>query len=197
MEQKVIIIACSIFRKELDFLQDSGKIDVPIVYLNSMLHMQPVELKKVLDDTLNVYKDDRILLLYGDCHARMLDYEKNPNIIRSPGINCCEIVLGSEKFHALRKEGAFILLPEWIDRWEEVFVDYMGFNNAQTAQEFMNEMHSKLVFVDSGLQDRSRLPINEISNYLGLPVEYCLSSTDELEKTLNNLLRESNHRTHG
>lgn len=197
MEQKVIIIACSIFRKELDFLQACGKIDVPIVYLNSMLHMHPVELKKVLDETLKTYQDYKILLMYGDCHARMLDYEKNTNIIRSPGINCCEILLGAEKFRSLRKEGAFILLPEWMDRWKEVFVDYMGFNNAQTAQAFMNEMHSKLVFVDSGIQDRSCLPINEISDYLGLPVEYCVSSTEILEKTLNVLISESKNRAHG
>ncbi|HET9569867.1 MAG TPA: DUF1638 domain-containing protein [Bacteroidales bacterium] len=197
MNRKLIIIACSIFRKELEFLQSRRNMDVPIVYLDSMLHMQPVLLRKKLDETLQAYRDFKIILLYGDCHARMLDYEKNPNILRSPGINCCEILLGSEKYRSLRKEGAFILLPEWINRWKEVFVDYMGFKNAQTAKSFMGEMHHKLVFVDTGLHDRESLPFDEISEFLGLPMEYCLKNTDELEKILDNMMKESNTSTHG
>lgn len=197
MPTNVVIIACSIFRFELESLQRIGKLTVPIVYLNSMLHMRPNELQLQLDAKLEEYKDFKIILLYGDCHARMLDYEKNPHVLRTPGINCCEILLGTNEYRRLRKEGAFILLPEWTDRWKEVFIDYMGFKNAPLATSFMGEMHKKLVFVDTGMQKKNDRLFEEISKYLGLHLEVCTTSTEELEKTLTQIMNESMNKTDG
>lgn len=190
MSPNVVIIACSIFRSELESLQRLGKITVPIVYLNSMLHMHPKELQTVLDKKIRRYQDSRIILLYGDCHPRMLDYEKNPLIVRTPGINCCEILLGSEQYHKLRAEGAFIVLPEWVDRWKESFVDYMGFRNANVAKSFMKDMHRKFVYVDTGLQKINSTCMDELTDYMGLPMEVFSSSTENLESALNRLINQ-------
>jgi hypothetical protein len=86
-------LACSIFKYDLEQLVKEGKITVPIVYLNSMLHMHPKQLQTLLDAKIEEYKNFRIILIFGDCHARMIDYEENTNIVRTPGINCCEILL--------------------------------------------------------------------------------------------------------
>jgi len=88
MPQNLVIIACSIFKYELDHLKESGRLNVPVVYLNSMLHMKPKELQVLLDAKIEEYPNFRIILMFGDCHARMVDYEKNQNIVRSQGINC-------------------------------------------------------------------------------------------------------------
>jgi hypothetical protein len=191
MTQNLVIIACSIFKYELEQLQKLGKINIPIVYLNSMLHLKPEELKELLDAKIESYKNYRIILMYGDCHARMIDYEKNTNILRTPGINCCEIFLGREVYRKLRKEGAFILLPEWADRWKEAFVDYMGFKTSKSVSPFMNEMHKKLVYIDTGLKKKNNVIFDEISDYLGLPIEIYPSSLEELEKVLTRLITES------
>lgn len=191
MPSNLIIIACSIFRFEIEHLQSLGKIKVPVIYINSMLHMHPQQLQEILDAKIEEFKKFRIILMFGDCHARMLDYEKNRNIIRTPGINCCEIILGSEKYRKMRKEGAFILLPEWADRWREVFVDYMGFKHSKGARIFMNEMHKKLVYVVTGTQKRNVALFDEISEYVGLPLEIYTSTMDELEKVLTRLIKES------
>jgi len=118
MGSNLVIIACSIFRYELEQLQKQGKLEVPVVYLNSMLHMQPLELQKLLDQKIDEYKNFGIILMYGDCHARMIDYDKKPNVLRTPGINCCEIMIGGEKYRKLRRDGAFFLLPEWASKWK-------------------------------------------------------------------------------
>jgi hypothetical protein len=175
----------------LEQLQKEGKIDVPIIYLNSMLHMYPQELQKLLDAKIEEFKNFRIILMFGDCHARMVDYEQNKNIVRTPGINCCEIILGSEKYRKLRKDGAFILLPEWADRWKEVFIDYMGFKTSKAVKPFMKEMHKKLVYVDTGLHKTNNSLFNEISDFIGLPLEIYNSSVDELEKVLDRLINET------
>jgi len=191
MHPNLVIIACSIFKYELECLQTEGKIDVPVVYINSLLHMYPEELQKLLDAKIEEHKNFRIILMFGDCHARMVDYEQRKNVVRTPGINCCEIFLGSEKYRKLRKDGAFILLPEWADRWKEVFVDYMGFKTSKTAKPFMNEMHKKLVYVDTGLHKSNSALFEEISDYIGLPIEIFNTSIAELENVLNRLINDS------
>ena len=191
MHSNIVIIACSIFRYELEYLQKEGRLNIPVVYLNSMLHMHPIELQILLDARIEEYKNFRIILMFGDCHARMVDYEKNPNILRTPGINCCEIILGTDKYRKIRKDGAFILLPEWAERWKEAFIDDMGFKTSKAAIPFMQEMHNKIVYVDTGLQKKNNSIFEEISGYLGLPIEIYTSSIDELEKVVCRLISES------
>jgi hypothetical protein len=191
MQPNLVIIACSIFKFELEHLKSMGKLDVPVVYLNSMLHIYPKELQILLDAKIEEHKNFTILLVFGDCHARMVDYEKNSNILRTPGINCCEIILGTEKYKKLRSAGAFILMPEWAERWKEAFVDYMGFKTSKNAKSFMNEMHKKIIYVDTGLQVKNSSLFEEISEYLGLPIEIYNSSVDNLEKVLGQLILES------
>lgn len=191
MQQNLVIIACSIFRYELEQMVKEGKINVPIVYLNSMLHMHPKKLQILLDAKIEEYKNFRIILMFGDCHARMVDYEENTNIFRTPGINCCEILLGKEKYRKIRNDGAFILLPEWSERWKEVFIDSMGFKSSKAIKPFMAEMHKKIVYVDTGLVEKNNPLLNNISDFLGLPLEIYTSTTNELETVINRLIEQS------
>ncbi|HZK60896.1 MAG TPA: DUF1638 domain-containing protein [Anaerovoracaceae bacterium] len=191
MLQNIVIIACSIFKYELDHLQNTSRLNIPVVYLNSMLHMKPKELQILLDAKIEEFQNFRIILMFGDCHARMVDYEKNPNIVRSQGINCAEIILGSEKYRKIRSDGAFILLPEWTERWKEAFIDDMGFKTSKMATPFMKEMHKKIVYVDTGFQAKNDALFEEISDFLGLPIEIYSSSIDELENVVSRLIEES------
>ncbi|MDF1549171.1 MAG: DUF1638 domain-containing protein [Bacteroidales bacterium] len=189
-QSNIIIIACSIFKTEIEHLKSEGKVDVPVVYLNSMLHMYPQRLKELLDNKLKKYQNNKVILVFGDCHARMVDYEKNTNITRTHGINCCEIFLGTEKYKKTRKDGAFILLPEWAHRWKEVFIDYMGFKTSEQIKPFMNEMHKKIAYVDTGHVKINYQLLEEISTFLGLPIEIINSSIYELEKSIIKLLNK-------
>ncbi len=190
MQSNIIIIACGIFKTEIDFLKSTGKINFPVIYVDSMLHMYPTELQKFLDSKIKEYKSFKIVLVFGDCHARMVDYEKNKNIVRSPGVNCCEIFLGSEEYKKLRKEGAFILLPEWAERWEEVFKKTMGFKNSRQVKPFMKEMHEKLVYIDTGYTKMNYPLLHEIADFIGLPLEIHDSSIERLETVLGGLLKD-------
>lgn len=191
MPQNLVIIACSIFKYELDHLKESGRLNVPVVYLNSMLHMKPKELQALLDAKVQDYQNFKIILMFGDCHARMVDYEKKPNIVRSQGINCAEIFLGTEKYRKIRRDGAFILLPEWAERWKEAFIDDMGFKTSKMARTFMREMHRKIIYVDTGFQQKDTTLFEEISDFMGLPLEIYHSSVDEIENVVNRLIAES------
>lgn len=190
MGKMILIIACSIFKRELEHLKETGLLDSEVLYLNSMLHMHPEKLGKVLEETLTKHKDRKIILLYGDCHSHMMDSETE-HIKKVNGINCCEIFLGSERYFELRKQGAFILLPEWLERWREVFQDELGFKEEQIAQRFMNDFHKNLVYIDTGMAEVPWKKINEISSYTGLKcqIESCSGKNllDEILKTVKKL----------
>ncbi len=185
-----VIIACSVFKYELDFLLESKLIAEQVIYLDSMLHMHPERLKSKLDSVIKENKTKQIILLFGDCHAKMINYDENKNIKRTSGINCCEILLGTPEYKKIRKEKAFILLPEWAIRWREVFDDYMGFKNKESATMFMQDMHEKLVYLDSNLHEIDHSLLNEISEYTGLPVEITSCKLNNLLMSLKSSITE-------
>ena len=133
-------LACSIFRKEIESLQASGRLDLAVEYLNSMLHMVPEKLEARLREALEATRqgdpDQEVVLAFGDCCGRMEALEATPGTRRTQGINCCEILLGCEAYRQLRREGAFFLLPEWAHAWRQVFVGQLGLLGPN-AQAFM------------------------------------------------------------
>lgn len=182
-----LCIACSIFRKEIEALQASGQLDLPVEFLNSMLHLVPARLEARLDTALGAARDqhpDRdVVLAYGDCCGHMDTFESEPGTARTTGINCCEILLGSEAYRRLRKEGAFFLMPEWALSWKQVFVSQLGLLGP-CAKTFMQEMHTRLIYLDTGLIPVPHASLSEASEFLGLPVEILPVSLDPLLASL-------------
>jgi len=188
MDNDIICIACSIFKKDLEKIWEKKSFDFKIIYLDSMLHMNPAKLDELLNIQTEKFSDKNIILLYGDCHSKMLDLEKNKNIYRSPGINCCNILLENKRYKELRKQGGFILIDEWVMRWKEIFQNELGFKNTQNAQMFMQEMHTKLIYLDSGNIEIPTQTLTDISEYCGLP--YFVEKTNQsvLEQTITDAI---------
>jgi len=178
-KKQISILSCGIFKKEIEMLKKSGDLDIPFTFLNSMLHMTPEKLEKILAGETGKREGDRLILLYGDCQPRMHELNEKKNINRVSGINCCEIILGSVLYKKLRLEGAFFLLPEWTRRWEEVFKKHLGFNK-ESAFDFMQEMHTKLIYIDTGVGEIPEKTLKDISDFCGLPYEILSVSLDAL-----------------
>jgi len=180
-------ISCSIFRREIEALQASGRLDLPVDYLNSMLHMAPARLEAHLGEALVEARghqaDQGVVLAFGDCCSHMESFESEPGTSRTEGINCCEIILGRETYRRLRREGAFFLMPEWALSWKTVFVGQLGLMGP-CAKEFMQEMHTRLVYLDTGILPVPHATLAEASAFLGLPVEILPVSLDALLRSL-------------
>jgi len=174
------IISCGIFRKELAALGYSHKGAEKLVCLNSMLHMRPSLLDKLLGGMLRG-NALRHLLVYGDCCPHMDDFARRADVRRVEGVNCCEIVLGHERYREMRRAGAFFFMPEWTRRWERVFKEELGFTTSETAQEFMREMHTRIVFLDTGVDQVPEDTLADIEAYLDMPVEVFPVGLDHLE----------------
>lgn len=181
-------IACSIFRKEIESLQKQKLINIPFKYIGSMLHMKPEVLDNRLKEATEKERQNRdaIVLVYGDCCPHMHELETDEHIVRVCGLNCYEILLGSDLYRRLRSEGAFFLMPEWTLRWREVFQHHLGLEG-DNARSFMKEMHTKLIYLDTGLFPVPESHLDEISGYTGLPVEIMQVSLDQLMVAIKNV----------
>ncbi len=189
--RQIICIACSIFKSELEALRRAGKFNLKTRYLTSMLHMRPGELHQKLETAINQEraKGKEIILLYGDCHPYMLEQSALPGVHHPRKINCPAIVLKPEIYRALRKEGAFFLMPEWTVRWQKVFEDELGLSDKTIAREFMQEAHTKLVYLDTGQMPIPTAHLQAFAAYCGLPWEILPVSPDRLAAIIDNLLQ--------
>lgn len=188
-------ISCSIFRKEIEALQASGQLDLSVAFLNSMLHMVPAKLEarlgEVLETTRRQHPDHEMVIAYGDCCGHMEAFEAKPGTARTEGINCCEILLGRDTYRRLRREGAFFLMPEWALSWKQVFVGQLGLLGP-CAKSFMQEMHSRLIYLDTGLVPVPQAELAEASAFLGLHVEILPVSLEPLLMSLCQALDKAN-----
>lgn len=187
--KEINAIACSIFRKEIEHLIGSGKLSGEFTFLDSELHMEPEKLEQLIGKLIK----PGCLVCFGDCHARMAEQEMNGELSRIAGLNCVEIFLGRETYRKLRREGAFFLLPEWTNKWERIFKELLGFKDQNVAAEFMNEMHSKFIYVNTGVNKVPDEVLNSISSYFALPVEILDVDLIHLESAIKNGLKQLNN----
>ena len=161
-------------------------------YLNSMLHMTPEHLESQLSALIVEERDRgrRVVLAYGDCCPRMLDFEAEPGTARTEGLNCCELLLGRSRYRELRKAGAFFLMPGWTLRWRGIFEHELGLA-PETARSLMREMHTRLLYLDTGLVPVPRVELRAAAAYTGLPWAILSVGLEELRK----VLEEALHRT--
>ncbi len=181
----VLCLACSVFKGELEALRARGEVDFRVDYLESMLHMRPKALRRRLESALKGEREKgvKVVLLYGDCHPHMKEHESQPGVCRVQGQNCAEILLGRERYRALRAEGAFFLLPEWAMRWRQVFKHELGLEG-KTAKDLMGELHTKLVYLDTGLAPVPSEQLQAASDALGLPWEVMRVGLDRLAEAV-------------
>ena len=179
----LIVICCRVFKSEIMALRQRHWPEMTIRFESSMLHMKPDKLASRLDAKLQpeFLEHHKALLIYGDCCMEMTDFTKRPGVVRVCGNNCCELLLGKKTYKHLSHEGAFFLFPEWAHRWRHIFSVELGLNQANAAS-LMGEMHSKLVYLDTGVVPVPITDLKECSQYCGLPWETLQVSLDPLFK---------------
>ena len=182
---KICGIACAIFKEEIDKLKEKGKVKIPIYYIESSLHIYPEKLKSVMSEMITKLEKefDIIILIYGDCHASIIDWDKKENIKKVKGVNCVEMLLGKKEYRKRRKEKCFFLLPEWVVKWEDIFKNHLGLNE-KIGKEIMKEVHDKLVYVDTGIIDVPKKDLDDVSDFTGLNYSIMNINLDILEEKI-------------
>lgn len=182
---KPLIIACSVLRAEVEALCRLHWPAHERIFLPSMMHMAPERLACSLESLLNQKQRQghRVVLIYGDCCARMKSLEAMPGVIRTRGKNCCELLVGSQEYRRLSREGAFFLIPEWAHRWKEIFTKELGLNR-ENATSLMRELHHTLIYLDTGLEPAPESELRECAEYCGLPYQVRPTSLEQLRLSI-------------
>jgi hypothetical protein len=188
-----LIIGCSVLRDEVEALRLRYWPEWNSRYLSSLLHMRPSVLADELDGLIHheLERGNQIVLVYGDCCQSMEAFDELPGVARTPGMNCCELILGKRTYKPLIAEGVFFLFPEWTRRWQEIFRDELGLNQ-ENAEDLMHEMHSRLIYLDTGVVPVPADEIAACSRFCGLPYEIRQVSLDHL----NSLIQSTMDRIH-
>ncbi len=170
MNNGTVWLSCGVVRAELEALHRQGLIRGRLHFLDSMLHMDPPRLETALTAALEqrLQTPACLVLVYGDCCSRMLDLVTSYRVGRIDAINCAQLLLGRDRYRHLMREGAFLVLPEWADRWERIMQDELGLTHP-IAQDLMREHRSSLVYLDTGLVPVPHRQMTDFSAYSGLP----------------------------
>ena len=168
----IVMVCCSVLKTEIKLLCKEKWPDHDFRFLNSMLHMTPEILgpllKSVVDEERS--KGNKVIIVYGDCCQQMASIENQQGVARTLGNNCCDLILGREEYRRMSREGAFFMMPEWTQRWKEVFMKHLGMTPENTTN-FMQEMHHELIYLNTGVVQIPEKELMECSKYCGLPYE--------------------------
>jgi len=83
-------------------------------------------------------------------------------------------------------------MPEWALSWRQIFVGQLGLLGP-CAKTFMQEMHSRMIYLDTGLVPVPHATLLEASEFLGLPVEILPVSLDPLLSSLRQAAQSVDH----
>jgi hypothetical protein len=192
LRSKGVMICCSVLQAEVESLREAHWPDQKLIFLPSMRHIHPEKLASSLESALDaeLKQGYGVVLIYGDCCTRMTALEGLPGVVRTRGKNCCELLLGPEEYRRLSHEGVFFLIPEWACRWKEIFTKELGLNR-DNATSLMQEMHSKLMYLDTGLAPVPGKELHECAEYCGLPCEVLRVSLGHLHSAIEEALFKS------
>jgi hypothetical protein len=170
MKGHTVWLSCGVVRAELEELQRRGLIDGELLFLDSMLHMEPRQLQARLTDALvrESGSSGCLVLVFGDCSAHMLDLARRFRAGRVEVINCAQLLLGRERYRQLMRDQAFLILPEWALRWEHIMKNELGLNES-VARGLMGDHRGVLVYLDTGLVPVPEPQLVAFSAYAGLP----------------------------
>ena len=184
-----VCIACSIFKKEVELLKQKNHLNLPVTFLDSMMHLEPEKLHRLLETHLveAQKKGNQVLLLFGECHPFAQEQSSLPGVSRTNGNNCIEILLGKKRYRELRKKGYFFLLPDWALKWKETYLTNPT-QKGENSLELMAEKHSKLVYLDTGLTPVPKDDLKAFSEYSGLPWEVMKVNLEPLKKAIRESL---------
>lgn len=190
---QTVLIACSVLQAEIDSLCRSRWPSLRVRYLSSMLHMYPQNLDDQLQAAVaaEMVSGLKIVLVYGDCCPAMADLAESSGIARTKGGNCCELLLGREEYRRLEHVGVFFLLPEWARRWREIFRIELGLTH-DNARGLMRDMHTRLMYLDTGILPVPEEDLAACSEYVGLPYEIASISLDNLALAIESACAISN-----
>ena len=119
------IIACGIFKDEIERLRADLGFPFKARYLGPGLHVDFDELKDALEEELNRASSDGSqgsIVAYGQCHPKIDEILKPYHAALMDCQNCVDAFISRQAVEKKAREGLFFYLsPGWLDAWKDIF----------------------------------------------------------------------------
>ncbi|MFW6179987.1 MAG: DUF1638 domain-containing protein, partial [Desulfohalobiaceae bacterium] len=164
------VIACGVFRPELERLRAKGQQEVEIVYLEQNLHRTPHLMPELIQEQVERAADraEQIVLCYGLCSNGIVGVQApEQGLILTKAHDCVALFLGSVKaYNRLSRErpGTYYLTRGWIEEkkdplgmLENEYVPRMGREMAEWGAKEELKHYTHFAFIDTDLDNNQEL----------------------------------------
>lgn len=183
-EDNILAIGCGILEKEVRFLIRKNGWAVEGLFLDSMFHNDLHRLSDALDTALADTSNRRRFVFYGACHPLMNRILERADTFRADGQNCIEMLLGADAFNDALEKGAFFLLEEWANRWDQVLKAAYHHCRPEVVREIFTSDRTHFLAIRTpctGDYGRRALAIAE---EMAVPLRWMDVTLDHLERVL-------------
>lgn len=197
-EERLLLAGCGILKKEILRLIEKNRWPLDTAFLDSSLHCDMKRLENCLKALLAKYHDRKIIVFYGTCHPLMDRMLSEAHTSRTSGQNCVEILLGHDLFNRELAAGAFFMLEDWAQRWEEITLKGLGTTNPPVIRDIYREGGRQyLLCLRTPCSGDFTAKAQAAGELVGLPLRWLDVTLDHLEAVLQTAidrkLGEFNH----
>ncbi|HOT06041.1 MAG: hypothetical protein A4E45_02241 [Methanosaeta sp. PtaB.Bin039] len=116
------LIACGVFRPEIEHLAGTLGFPTEVHYLDPGLHVSFDALESKLRDALEACRAKRTIVAFGACHPRMEEMLAEYGAALLDCQNCVDAFITREEVERRAARGLyFYLSPGWIEVWPDIF----------------------------------------------------------------------------
>lgn len=175
------IVACEIFRKELERVAPACADGA--VWLPAGLHVDLDQLGEALRRA--VAGNEATLCLYGACHPDIDGLASGSGGCRLPGKDCVAAFIDEGQRKAFENARAFVMTPGWLRHWRDIFQRGLHWDNTDARQNF--GFYDVVVLLDFGIEPLDEMEILEFFEFTGTPVEVVPASLDHFRGVLEKI----------
>jgi hypothetical protein len=189
----VALLICGALGKEVKTIVDEHGWDVDIFGVPAMHHFYPKKIVEAVDRKLEALSAGyrRVVVVYGDCGTAgaLEPVLERHGAVRVRGPHCYEMFAGDD-FDAITVERpATFFLTDWLVRnFERAVVRGLGLDRYPELKPVYFGNYTDLLYLAQFSDTRLVAKAQEISQYLGLPLEVRPVGFGELEARLAELV---------
>lgn len=169
MSSKLYIFVCGYFAREAKAAlaqADEPHDDVEVIVFPPDCGRPSLNEEKI-DELLNGEHDSEALVLGSVCIARKVSSIQQKRMLHFE--QCFHMICPHEIVDNAMAEGCYVLSPGWLAGWQKQ-IGRWGFDQPN-SQMFLGESISKLLLLDTGVDENSREQLSAFAEYVNLPAE--------------------------
>ena len=192
MKVDKVLIACGIFKDEINFLleRNRGLSDIKVIWLDAGLHsdlnLLENELLSAIDNAKSIGNAD-VKILYGNgCLPTIKSIADSKGVHIIPTKNCLSAFLGEEKSIELEQNNTMLMTPTWVRVWPANMKRFFGWNEVDFRMNLGS--YERILVLDSGVNSLTEDEVLEFFDLVQVPVEFMNLNLDHFDNILKRSL---------